>query len=131
MKRIILMALLAFCAASCKKDQSRDSILGVWHCEENRSHSSMGFAQYSVTILNDPEATDTTMFVFSNLYQMGVTTTRYVHFKLVGNAIEIPYQDIENQSIEGSGTMESDFSKIKLKYTVTSSFADKVESVLK
>ncbi|MCQ2376294.1 MAG: hypothetical protein MJ069_10415 [Salinivirgaceae bacterium] len=131
MKRIVFMALLMVSVVSCKKDQSRDSILGVWHCEENRSHSSSGFAQYSVTILNDPEATDTSMFVFSNLYQMGVSTTRYVHFTLNGNVIEIPYQELDNQSVEGEGTIESDFSKINLKYTVTTSFADKVVSTLK
>ncbi len=126
MKRWILLAVLAITLAGCKKANDHDSIFGIWQCDEDSEE--LGFRKYTVTVMNDPY--DTTMYVFSNLHNLGNGEDSYVEFYLTGDSIIIPGQIVNSYSIDGKGVLEPDFSEINLKYTIQGATLINVEATL-
>jgi hypothetical protein len=117
MRYILIIILLGF--YSCKDKQKHDSLLGQWQCEEFRE--SGDHQQYFVTILHDDLSKDSTMYIISNFYQMGLTEEAYVRIKLGKNGeLTIPNQIVMSKGISGSGKVEADFSEINLTYFIQS-----------
>jgi hypothetical protein len=112
-----LFIIVLICFFSCKDDNKHDSVLGQWQCEEY--YESGGYQKYMVSILHDPLSSDTSIYVISNFYQMGVTEESYVRFKLKGDSVLVYDQIVLNNSISGgSGTVKPDFSEINLNYHI-------------
>ena len=126
MKRWILLAVLAITLIGCKKANEHDSIFGIWECNEDSEE--LGFRKYTVTVMNDPY--DTTMYVFSNLHNLGYNEDSYVEFHLSGDSIIIPAQVVRSYSISGEGLVEPDFSEISLKYSIQGATLINVEATL-
>lgn len=115
MKHLSLIILIATTLICCKKDDTRNSIIGYWQCEEFNEQS--GFVRYQMSIYPNPN--DSTSFVFSNFHNIGDTEDKYIVFFVKSDSIVIPQQTIRDIAIkEGKGVVEPDFKQINLTYTL-------------
>ncbi len=91
----------------------REAIEGVWQCDENSA--SFQHQVYEVTI--SKSFADSTQVLINNFFGLGLWVEAKAN--LQGSQLVIPNQTIENYSVSGTGTINSDKSQISLQYFVS------------
>jgi len=103
---------------SCQEDitdlsDPRDAIVKKWRVTDNSGPA--GTAGYDVTITKD--ANESTRVLFQNFH--GLATSNKLYATIAGSNLTIPAQTLDGTyTIDGSGTISSDLSKITFNYTV-------------
>jgi len=106
----------------------RDKYIGTWSCAENSSKS--GNSTFDVVIRKN--STNSTQLYIDNFYLLGSSHSALVDKN--GTSLTIATQSISGNTVQGSGTINSD-TKINLTYTVNdgsggSSAIDNCTSIL-
>ena len=107
------LIVIAIGIISCGQENSSISLNGTWHVEEN--------SQLYGTQLYDAQVTqlDSTKMEITNFYKLG--TDIYVSATLDEFAISIGRQNVSGYTIQGTGTVKSDFKSITFNFTASDS----------
>jgi len=117
--KILIMRLLAiliislFVVFSCDKDNDYSSIIGEWLVEDNGEVSS--YRRYNVSIQRMPS--DSTLYKIINFYRTGNDEELIV--EVDGFELLINGQTVNNNFIQGAGTINADYTGISLEFQVS------------
>jgi hypothetical protein len=111
--RIVTIVLILSLGASCDTDDhpiNYDTIEGIYTCQESSSHA--GTRQYPVEIdaVNNTEG----LYIILNFHSKG--ENEFIFTEVAGDSITISNQAITDISVNGTGTVGSDFRTIRLRY---------------
>jgi len=110
---VAVISFLVLLACSCEQEEkSYNSITGPWRCEEN--HPVKGFTTYLVEI--DSVKRETDLYLISNFYNSDYN--EFVFAQLSGNEITINNQVITSLFVNGTGTVNDDFTLIDWEYEI-------------
>ena len=90
---------------------SRDKYIGTWSCAENSSKT--GASTFDVRIRKN--VNNNNQFLIDNFYLLGNQYSASVNVS--GTSLSIAQQSISGNTVQGSGTIQSD-TKISLTYSV-------------
>ncbi|MBK9479322.1 MAG: hypothetical protein IPP56_05630 [Bacteroidetes bacterium] len=117
-KIIAVFAALLLVVGCASEDDSevtpideRDKYIGTWSCAENSSNS--GSSTFDVVIRKNSNSTN--QLYIDNFYLLGSSHSALVDKS--GTSLNIATQSISGNTVQGSGTINSD-TKINLTYTV-------------
>ena len=120
MKRFFAFSVFAsIFFSACKKDSPsqqqgsdiRDQYVGVWECQENSAQN--GLSTFDVVMNKSSVSSQITI---SNFYNYGPTFEPYATLNSTGDQITLPSQILQGNSLQGSGTLQSN--NISFTYTV-------------
>lgn len=115
--RLVLISSFLLFLASCDEliNPSNNSLDGVWKCSE--VHQEEGTMSYDVTI--DTDESDSTVIYIYNFMNLETNPNVpvYARAKINGNSIQISRQTISGHTIEGTGYIETNNTKITLDFT--------------
>jgi hypothetical protein len=108
---ISLFLLLTF--SSCEKEEKTySSVTGSWRCEENNPVD--GIRSYLVEI--DSVKSETDLYLISNFYDADYN--EFVFARLSGNEFTISNQVITSLFVNGTGTVNEDYTQIDWEYEI-------------
>ncbi|OQA99981.1 MAG: hypothetical protein BWY22_00166 [Bacteroidetes bacterium ADurb.Bin217] len=113
----VLLFLFVLFLVSCDEliGPSSTSLDGVWKCSE--VHEEEGTLSYDVTI--DTDERDSTVIYIYNFMNLesNPNVPVYARATVSGTSIQIPQQTISGHTVEGSGYIQSNNTKITLDFT--------------
>ena len=110
---LIIPLFLILSISSCEKEEKTySSVTGSWRCEEN--HPVNGFRNYLVEI--DSVKSETDLYLISNFYN--VDYNEFVFARLSENELTINNQVITALFVNGTGTVNEDFTLIDWVYEI-------------
>lgn len=114
----LILSIATFALISCEdfslQPQNR-RLDGQWTCQEN--HSEEGSLTYTITIDTD-ERDSTKIYLYNFLdLQQSPQIPVYAYAYIKANSVSIPNQTIAGHTVEGTGTINQEYSKITLSFT--------------
>lgn len=118
LSKLLFISIIGILFASCDEvitTTNENQINGAWKC--NEQHEEDGQNYYDVEIEVD-ESDSSTIYIYNFLnLESNPSSPVYVRAKLQGNNITINEQIVAGHTVEGSGTINSDYTKIYLDFT--------------
>lgn len=111
----VVASVLFFASCDELVNPNSNSLNGVWKCSE--VHQEEGTLSYDVSIETDEQ--DSTVFYIYNFMNLesNPNVPVYARAKVNGTSIQIPQQIVSGHTVQGSGYIQSNYTKITLDFT--------------